>query len=71
MKGAEAHIGLASIKRRESSLHETLLSLVSQADRVSVYLNDYTELSPWMESSQFDKVEFLLASNCAGDLGDA
>lgn len=63
--------GMASIKGRESSLRDTLASLVSQMDHIFVYLNDYDDFLEWMNSSVFANVSFLLGKDCAGDLGDS
>ena len=65
--------GMATIKAREKSLYETLDSLYKQLDLIHVYLNDYETIPEEMQqkASEYKNVKFHLASDHAGDLGDA
>ena len=65
------HFGMATVREREHSLHETLETLLHSGSYLSVYLNDYPKLKPWMSNRKYGNCEFLLAKDCAGDLGDA
>ena len=62
---------MATVREREQSLYETLETLRPSNARISIYLNDYTALKPWMSDRKYGNCEFLLAKDCAGDLGDA
>lgn len=64
----QVFIGIASIKQREHSLHRTLTTLTTQAERIVVYLNDYEFVPTW--GYNFPHVEFVLGSNALGDIGD-
>jgi hypothetical protein len=65
--------GMATVKVREESLYETLDSLYKQLDLIHVYLNDYETISERMQqkASEYKNVNFHLAKDHAGDLGDA
>jgi len=67
----QCHFGMATIQEREQSLYEALETLPYSDSSISVYLNDYARLKPWMANRKYYNCEFLLAKDCAGDLGDA
>ena len=58
---------VASMPQRERSLHDTVRSVLPQADELNVYLNDYQEV-PWF--LYHPKINYYLSTEHLGDLGD-
>lgn len=51
-------VGIASIKTREKSLFETVMSLIDQVDEMHVYLNDYDKVPQFLQNNP--KITFYL-----------
>ncbi len=58
-------IGIASIPKRKDALYQTLKSLESQAEKIFVALNGYSEIPSY--SREFPNVKFALTDNIMGD----
>lgn len=61
--------GMASIRRRESSLNLVVHSLAPQLDTLFLYLNDYDHIPAWL--GQFKNVIPILSTHALGDIGDS
>lgn len=59
---------LATFPEREGSLVLTISSIISQADIVNVYLNNYQEIPPFLAENP--KINPILSSDAEGDLRD-
>lgn len=59
---------LASIPSRIDSLHETILSVLPQADFINVYLNDFAHIPEFL---YHPKIKYFKSQDEVGDLGDA
>ncbi len=57
-KREQITVGIASIKSREDSLEKTVNSLIHQADKLHVYLNDYDTVPEFLQKN--DKITFYL-----------
>lgn len=51
-------VGIASIKSREMCLEKTINSLISQADELHIYLNDYEKVPAFVQNNP--KIKFYL-----------
>jgi hypothetical protein len=41
-------VGIATLKEREESFHQTIISLYPQVDKITAVLNNYTEIPSWL-----------------------
>ncbi len=66
----KAFVCIASIPQRESSLKETINSLLPQVDKIYLYLNNYDEATAdQIKNISPDKIEYIIGDNVYGDAG--
>lgn len=60
-------VGIATLKIREESFKQTILSLYDQVDSIAAVLNLYEKVPEWLKG--LSKVECILSDNSLGDAG--
>ncbi|PAU73002.1 glycosyltransferase [Vreelandella alkaliphila] len=68
-KNSQVFVGIASIPQRVNCLEQTVQSLISQVDKIGVFLDKYSVVPEFLKNNE--KITYKMSSDFPAEIGDA